>query len=693
MKSKLVRGLIIGAAVFTLAAVLHLVHFFDVWEWKTWDLRLRLFSSSSQASDDIVIFLVDQESLDVYESQGLSWPWPRAMYSYILEYCRLGGAKAVFLDFVFSESSLYGTEDDQALAGSMAACQNVFIPVSLSRIGKDIEESSLPYLEKFFLSPTPALSKVAQQMKSVSLPVESLLRSARGVGNSTFVQDKDGIFRRLPLVFSLDGSLLPSIPLALAKFLDRDLNPADVPLDPFKQMIIHYYGKKGTYASYSIAAVINSFAQLQEGKQPQVPPEEFRGKTVFIGGSAPGILDLRPTPFSPVYPGVEILATVLDNLVHKDFVRTASLQVFLLFLALLSFITSVGASVLKKIWMTVPFAVFCLGLPAGAACLAFVSGYWLEFVAPVFVVVIAFTSTMVLNYSIEGRQKRFIKNAFRYYLNPDVIERVLENPSLLRLGGEKRIISSFFSDVAGFTSISEGLSPEGLVNLLNDYLSEMTDIILLTGGTLDKYEGDAIIAFWNAPLDQPDHAVRACRSALACQKRLAELSPVFMKNYGHELSMRIGVNSGPAVVGNMGSHSRFDYTAMGDTINLASRLEGACKQYGIPILVGESTFLMVKDVILAREVDLIRVVGKSKPERVYQILGEKNLASPEMLERVEDFHLALNFYRERNWTEALELFGKDKEDKLSAVYISRIESFRQNSPPDDWDGIYDLKTK
>jgi adenylate cyclase len=693
MKSKLVRGLIIGAAVFALAVVLHLFHFFDVWEWKTWDLRLRLFSSPSQASDDIVIFLVDQNSLDVYEQQGVSWPWPRAMYSYILEFCRQGGAKAVFLDFVFSESSFYGPEDDQTLGEAMAASGNVFIPISLSKTGKDIEESSLPLLKKFFLSPTPVLSKVALPMKSVSLPVERLLRSAQGVGNSTFVQDKDGIFRRLPLLFSLDGSLLPSIPLALAKFLDQDLNPADVPLDPSNQMVIRYYGKKGTYASYSIAAIINSFAQLQEGKQPQVFPEEFRGKTVLMGGSAPGILDLRPTPFSPVCPGVEILATALDNLVHRDFVRTASIPAFFLFLALLSFITSAGASVLKKIWMTVPFAVFCLGLPAGAAYLAYVSGYWLEFVAPVFVVVIAFTSAMVLNYSIEGRQKRFIKSAFRYYLSPDVIERVLENPSLLRLGGDKRMISSFFSDVAGFTSISEALSPEGLVNLLNEYLSEMTDIILSSGGTLDKYEGDAIIAFWNAPLDQPDHALRACRAALECQKRLGELSPQFTKNYGHELSMRIGVNSGPAVVGNMGSHSRFDYTAMGDTINLASRLEGACKQYGIPILVGESTYLMAKDVILAREVDLIRVVGKSKPERVYQVLGEKNQSSPEMLERVENFHLALDFYRKRKWDEALELFGKDKADRLSRVYISRIESFRQEPPPEGWTGIYDLKTK
>jgi adenylate cyclase len=282
---------------------------------------------------------------------------------------------------------------------------------------------------------------------------------------------------------------------------------------------------------------------------------------------------------------------------------------------------------------------------------------------------------------------------FRHYLSPDVIDRVLEDPSLLRLGGEKRIITSFFSDVAGFTSISESLSPEELVNLLNDFLSEMTDIILSYAGTLDKYEGDAIIAFWNAPLDQPDHALRACRAALECQKRLEELRPKFAQKSGHELFMRVGLNSGPAVVGNMGSHSRFDYTAMGDTINMASRLEGACKHYSVPILVGDTTFQMTKDAITAREVDLIRVVGKSKPERVYQILEEKSQDSQDMQENVATFHQAIDLYRNMRWDDALNLFRKIKDDKLSAVYVSRIEQLKQNPPPGDWAGVYDLTQK
>jgi adenylate cyclase len=390
---------------------------------------------------------------------------------------------------------------------------------------------------------------------------------------------------------------------------------------------------------------------------------------------------------------VEILATALDNLLNKDFIRIPSPFVLFFFIALLSLVTAVGSSIIKKIWKTIPFIVFCLAFLVGVTILAFGGGYWLEFVAPCFAVLLSFTTAMVLNYSFEGRQKRFIKSAFRYYLSPYVIDRVLDDPSLLRLGGEKRIVTSFFSDVAGFTSISESLSPEELVHLLNDFLSEMTDIILSYGGTLDKYEGDAIIAFWNAPLDQPDHAVRACRAALDCQNRLEELRPEFAAKSGHELFMRVGLNSGPAVVGNMGSHSRFDYTAMGDTINMASRLEGACKQYSVPILIGDTTFQMAKHAVAAREVDLIRVVGKSKPERVYQILGEKSLASPGLEEKIEAFHRALDLYRNKKWDDALSLFSKIKDDKLSAVYVARIQQLKLDPPADDWDYVYDLKRK
>jgi len=337
--------------------------------------------------------------------------------------------------------------------------------------------------------------------------------------------------------------------------------------------------------------------------------------------------------------------------------------------------------------------LFGLSLPGLAALVAYGQGTWLEFVAPELAVLVSFIGAALLNYRTEGRQRRFIKNVFRYYLSPHVIDGILADPSLLRLGGEKRIISSFFSDVQGFTSISENLTPEELVALLNAYLSEMTDIILDTGGTLDKYEGDAIIAFWNAPLEQPDHALRACRAALRCQARLGELRAEFKAKYGREVRMRIGLNSGEAVVGNMGSKNRFDYTAMGDTINLAARLEGACKQYGIGLLAGEGTVSRAGEAVVCREVDVIRVVGKKKSVKVFELIGEAGQVSPEQLSLLRDFGAALDSYRRREWQKALKGFLALKDDPVAAVYAGRCRELLISPPPGDWDGVFELKSK
>ncbi len=221
----------------------------------------------------------------------------------------------------------------------------------------------------------------------------------------------------------------------------------------------------------------------------------------------------------------------------------------------------------------------------------------------------------------------------------------------------------------------------------------MTDIILDEGGTLDKYEGDAIIAFWNAPLDAADHALRACRAALACQARLAELGPDFEKRFGHRLRMRIGLNTGPAVVGNMGSARRFDYTAMGDTINLAARLEGACKAYGISTLAGEATIAAAGETILAREVDVLRVVGKTRPVRIFEVVGQRETAPPEVLARFQAFERVLEAYRRRSWEEAETLAAALAGDPVAAVYAARCARFRSEPPPEDWDFVYELKTK
>ena len=436
-----------------------------------------------------------------------------------MDFLKAGGAKAVFFDLMLTEASTFGIDDDRLLAEAMTRSGKVLLPFFLSREEKEAAPAAEEVLARSAWPREPALSSgvagTVPPARSVSLPVDELAAAAVKMGNVQFVPDGDSVYRRLPLVFRYGGRLLPALPLAVAEFISEGVDLRKVPLDPSGNMILHFFGPRGTYQTLSIGAIINSQARIEEGLEPQVQPREFAGKTVIVGTTAAGLLDFRPTPFGGVYPGMEILATALDNIVHGDAIRQAPAAVTWVSVLVFALLAGMGTSMLKK---TGHLAALGLSLPALAAAgslLAARAGVWVEFVAPAFAALSAFIVAALLGYGVEGRQRRFIKNAFRFYLSPQVIERVLDNPSLLRLGGERREITAFFSDVAGFTSISEGLSPEDLVGLLNAYLSEMTDIILDLGGTLDKYEGDAIIAFWNAPLDLPDHALRACRAALA----------------------------------------------------------------------------------------------------------------------------------------------------------------------------------
>jgi adenylate cyclase len=691
-KKRLLRGLAVGAAVFAAGCLLSALKALDGIEAKSWDLRQRAFADPARADKRIVLILIDQQSLDVYAEQGYTWPWMREMYRPMIEYCRRGGARAFFIDMFFSEPSVFGEEDDRRLAEAAAEAGNVFLPAFFST-----EENAVPpdrgaVLEKFAAPRTASRPGAVRDLRSVLLPLPELMTAVHGIGDVQMPPDSDGIYRRIPLFTRLEGRVYPSLPLALAEYAVGGAVPG-VPMDSQGRMLIRFLGPTGSYPTYSAAAVINSFVQAESGEIPQLPAETFRDKIVMVGGSAPGILDLKSTPLSRICPGTEIQAAALDNLLNRDFLRPAPFAMSVAWLALIAFLSGVVFSSVQKTGRIMLSALGIFALPAAGAGAGFAAGVWLPFAVPETAALTAFAASLVLNYNLEGRQRRFVRKVFQHYLSGQVIDRVLENPSLLKLGGERRDVSSFFSDVAGFTTISEGLSPEDLVHLLNRYLSAMTDILLDSGGTLDKYEGDAIIAFWNAPLDQPDHALRAVRSALKCQEKLAELRPEFEREFGHGLRMRIGLNTGPAVVGNMGSANRFDYTAMGDTINLAARLEGAGKIYSVPILIGETTFAAVEDIIAARRVDLIRVVGKTKPVHVYEPLGEKAALDEKRYAELDLYHRALGYYRARRWEEALKLFRELKDDSLARLYTGRATRLKADPPGEDWDGVFDLTSK
>ena len=300
-------------------------------------------------------------------------------------------------------------------------------------------------------------------------------------------------------------------------------------------------------------------------------------------------------------------------------------------------------------------------------------------------------SAGLIYYTTEGRQKMFIKNAFKQYLSPAVIEQLIQHPEHLKLGGERRMLSIFFSDLEGFTGISEGLEPEALTALLNDYLSAMTDIIHEEGGTVDKYEGDAIIAFWNAPLEQPDHARRCVRAALRCQARLAEMRPMFRERLKKDLKMRIGINSGPAIVGNMGSHTRFDYTMIGDAVNLAARLEGINKQFGTYTMISQSTMEQMEGAFPVRELSRVAVVGRKEPVVVYEPLP------PEDFERRQSelagFADGLTRFYRGDFPGAETIFSSLADaDPAALAYITKCRELIDH-PPEEWHGIWVITTK
>jgi adenylate cyclase len=436
--------------------------------------------------------------------------------------------------------------------------------------------------------------------------------------------------------------------------------------------------------------VIQSELRLLEGGQPPIEDGSvFKDAHVVFGFSAPALKDLRPSPMGGDYPGPEIYATMLDNLLEGDFLRDAPGRrsgCGCWLLALAAGWRGVGAQRLAE-----RGGGRGADSPAGAGGLrgAWQAGFVLPAAGPMVGVVIALLGGAVINFVLEGRQKMFIKGAFKHYLSAEVIEQIMRDPGSLKLGGERRELTIFFSDLQGFSTISERLGPEDLTKLLNDYLSDMTDIILEEGGTLDKYEGDAIIAFWNAPLPQPDHAVRAVRASVRCQRKLAERRAEFEQRTGAVLKMRIGLNTGAVVVGNMGSSNRFDYTVLGDAANLASRLEGANKALGTYMMVAESTWSQTNGAFPGRE---LGPAGGGAQDAGAGVRGDGAGRRGGRARRRRRSRRRSR-WRAQRWAEAAAAFEKLADEAAAKTYAAKCRALAAAGPDAAWDGIWNLTEK
>ncbi len=654
------------------------------------------------ASPQVVLITLDQPDVDFFKAQGINWPWPRQLYAPIMDFCRRGGAKAVIFDLLYTENSFYGPEDDQEFARSLGEGP-AFLACFLTREDKDPNPLAPELLAKTGLSISGPRPRGLPDYRAVITPVAPLLAAAQGLGNVECGPDPDGIYRRLPLVAPFQDRWLPLLGFApLAQVQDPQgwrFEPGAlvngrlrIPLDEQGRFLLKFRGPARSHQRFSAANVVSSEVRLRHGQEPIYPPAAVAGKWVFVGLTAPGLLDLKACPVSPIYPGVELHATLLDNLLTGDFLKPLPLWLFWAWTALLALAVALAVLLPARLWLTLALAVALVLLLLGVTVGAFRASRWADPVAPALALGLTFAGAAAYRYATEGRQKLAIRRMFSHYLADAVISHLLAHPERLRLGGERRRVTLFFSDLAGFTSLSEKLPPEEVVALLNDYLSRMTEIILAEEGVVDKFEGDAIMAFWGAPLEQPDQAERACRAALRQLAALEEVNARLAARGLPALAVRIGINTGEAIVGNLGSAKRFDYTVIGDAVNLASRLEGLNKYYGTAILVSQETAAAAGAALELMEVDRVAVKGREAPVAVFLVLARKGDLTPEAAASREAFSRGLAAYRERRFADAARHFSRSLEvlprGNPAQTFLERCRKFEAEPPPPDWDGVF-----
>lgn len=641
---------------------------------RTWDWRLRFLAKRSQADNRIKLIVIDQSSIDyIAENDNHFPPWPREMYVPINEFLAQGQARAVAYDILFTEQSHYSVEDDEKFAQSMRASLPVVLafPLRLGK-GKIPEELLAKFAERQRFNEQRSrfsqhyLPNARKDYQSATLPIAPLLDAAYGFGNVSVPSDEDGVFRHI-----VTGQLLEDIPVLTLPFALYDaVNPHEVKTLPAfnyrGELAMRFAGPAQTYQTYPYAAILKSYLQIIDNQKPLIDPSEFRDSYVFVGMTAPGAFDYRPTPLAPAFPGVEYHANALDNLLNRNFVREATLLENILFTGIFLVLAVASALFLPSLRNQVLAVVLMTVLLISTSYYAALYGLWLQLALPLIAVMLAVGLALILQYQLEGAQVLFIKRAFRHYVSAEVIEQIISDPSVLSLGGQRRELSVFFCDIAKFSSISETLDPEKLADLLNDFLSEMTRIILSHGGTVDKYVGDAIIAFWNAPLENPEHAKAAVQAAVECQNRTEAMRSQLLEDYGHEIYLRIGIHTGIASVGNFGSRERFNYTAVGDTANLASRLEGANKILGTEILISESTFDNLKGEVECLRVATITVLGRDKPLVVYT--PARNRGSSE----VQLWNQMVERFEHGELEEAHSMIERLPASALKSFYQSRI---------------------
>ncbi len=641
------------------------------------------FYDFNQASSEIVIVAIDEESLKEDQLGSLD-QWPRENYVRAIQILNENKAAAIGIDITFPNRSKINEADDQIFAETVENAENLVLATHY---------------------------RVKNGAKIIEWPNESLKNANPTYGWINIRLDNDGFVRQIPVFSDSEQGEIDAFSVALSRIYLHD-QPGDYEVEKgrfnYSQnqqipvvtenagingdvhlMYVNYFAKPKQFTYISFSDLLAGNLVDQHGQLI-----DFRDKIVLIGPTAVDLQDqyLSPVSSGIMMSGVEIHANAIQTIIENKFLEDQS--AWSLWAVLLGFIVmNLALFSFMRLRFAIPLGLVELASVIFIGILGYEYGILFNVAYPLLAIALSFTGTYSLRFILEQKKRKFIEGAFGHYVNKTVVKQIQANPDMLTLGGEKRDLTVFFSDIAGFTSISEHLKPEQLVHLLNDYLGEMTQIILESEGTLDKYEGDAIMAFWNAPLPQENHALHACLTALKNQKKLAELRAKWSDKGLPEMHVRIGINTGEAVVGNMGSANRFDYTAMGDNVNLASRLESINKQYGTYLMISEHTYDAIKDELFCRELDKIRVKGKKEPVGIYELLSKKGEESTDMQATVNLFSEGLELYRAQKFEEAKAKFDEITDDPPAEIFAKRCAQFLKNPPPEGWDGVWNFEVK
>lgn len=706
----------LAAAALTAAAVLAVLAlealrlpFLEATELRTYDLRLRARGARAP-SPAVVLVVVDEKSL---AAEG-RWPWPRARLAALLDALSAGGARVVALDVAFPEPE--GDAGDGALAAAIRRSRakvvlGYFLHPGPESAGGPVDAAQLDErLRRVGGTRWPVVRSREPDLVRVPLlrayaPQPNLDLLAAAAASSGFIgveADLDGVLRRAPLVVRVGDDLLAPLPLVAAwEWLGRPapvlslgpdgveevrLGDRRIPTDDRGRLLVDFVGPPGTVPAVSASDVLRG----------AVASGTFDGKLVLVGATAAGTFDLRTTPFSAVHPGVEINASVADDVLSGRSVSRPrwSLLLDLLAGAVLAALVAAAGARARVLGGIAVLAALSAGWVLVASWLLARHGVWLSVVYPLLAAALAHTVVAAWRQLGEVRERRRIRAAFGRYVAPEVVEAVLANPGLLRLGGEEQVLTVLFSDLEGFTEQCEQLPTREMAALLGTYFGRMTEAVLERGGTLKEYVGDELMAFFGAPLPQADHAARACAAALDMAARRRALDAALAAAGRPPLRARTGLDTGPMLVGMLGSEYRLAYGVLGDHVNLGSRLEGLNREYGTEILAGEGTALAAGAAFLFREVDLVRVKGKHQAVRVHELVGRAGDALPEgRRAALAAYAEGLAAYRAARFDEALARFEDAlrawPEDGPSRTMAERCRAFLSAPPGEGWDGAFE----